>query len=134
MSITIEIPRELQEKLETVARQQGKDVNSLIIEYLKERVAPGESIDQSSREMELLEKVHLGIATEDWERYHELIGKRDEENLSEAEHQELLQLVNQVELANAERMKYLIELSILREEPLETLMEKLGVAPQPHGE
>lgn len=125
MSITIELPKEIKEKLEYIAQQQGKDIDVVIVDFLRERLAPGPSSDQNARELELLQKVHLGISTEDWERYHKLIEKRDEETLSEKEHEELLRLVNKIELANAERMKYLVELSILRREPLEEVMEQL---------
>lgn len=132
MPITIDIPKELQEKLEAIAHQEGRDVKSLIIEFLKEKVAPGESSDASARELELLQRVHLGIAVEDWERYHELVKKREGGTLTQAEHEELLRLVNRVELANAERMKFLVELAVLRQEPLEDLMMRLGIGPQPH--
>ncbi len=43
------------------------------------------------------------------------------------EYSELLQLTDQVELLDAKRVEYLVELALLRKQPLPLLMEELGL-------
>jgi hypothetical protein len=60
-------------------------------------------------------------------RYRELNAKLHDEIITEAEHQEFLRLVDEVELADARRLQRLIELAQLRGVSLDTLMEQLGL-------
>jgi hypothetical protein len=81
----------------------------------------------SAREAELLQQVNLGIAPAIWRRYDELKAKRRAVTLSEAEHVELIAIGDQVELANARRIKALIQLASLRNTTLDALMDQLGI-------
>jgi len=56
--------------------------------------------------------------------------KRRAETLTEAEHQTLIEISNQVEEANARRIKSLVQLAALRNVSLETLMADLQIMPQ----
>ena len=49
--------------------------------------------------------------------------------LTSEEHQELLQLIDQIENANVERIKYLAELARIRGTTLTALMEDLEIHP-----
>lgn len=132
MPITINLSPELEERLKEVAEKTGKDVGNYILSMLEEKLHPGPGSPRE-KEAELLQHINLGISQEEWARFFQLIEKRDAEQLRPEEYQELLDLTNAIELANARRMEYLVELSILREVPLDDLMEELGIQPVSNG-
>jgi hypothetical protein len=133
MSITINIRPELEEILKQMAIQEGKGVDSIIIELLEGQLLSDPNSGRKNIEMELLRKVNLNITVETWERYYTLIEKREAEILTEAEYQELLALTDKIEIANANRIENLILLSKLRKVSVEELMEELGIRPQVYG-
>lgn len=61
------------------------------------------------------------------QRFEELIARRQAENLTPDEHRELLQLTDQVELYNVERLEYLAALARTRGVSLTHLMNDLGI-------
>ncbi|MBK9013274.1 MAG: hypothetical protein IPM82_03925 [Saprospiraceae bacterium] len=80
----------------------------------------------------MLRKINKGFNIEFWEKYATLVKKRNEASLSQSEYQALLQLSNQIEEANASRIKYLAQLAALRKMDLDDLMKSLGIAPTGH--
>jgi hypothetical protein len=86
----------------------------------------------SEREAELLQKIYQGIPPATQQRLNELIEKRQSYTITEDELQELINLTNQVEMFDAERLKHLIELAHLRDVPLDDLIRQLGIKPVPH--
>ncbi len=81
----------------------------------------------SKAEAELLMKINQGLSPDVRRRYSELIEKRDAETLSEPEYQELLNLTDQVEMRQAERIEALGQLAQLRGEPVKKLMKSLEI-------
>ena len=132
MSITINLTPELEAMLKEVAARTGKDIDNYIVSMLEEKLLPG-SADPRKREAELLQQINLGISQEEWRRFFHLAERRDTEQLTPEEYQELLGLTNAIESANARRMEHLVELSILRKMPLDKLMEELGIQPVSNG-
>lgn len=61
------------------------------------------------------------------QRYDSLNEKLHEETISPEEHQEFLKLVEQIEMADAERLFHLIELSRIRRVSVDALMDQLGL-------
>lgn len=86
----------------------------------------------SKRETELLIKINQGWAVEKQARYDVLAEKLRKETISEKEHKELLQLSDESEGMDVERLRNLIELSQLRKVSLDTLMLQLGLTPSAH--
>lgn len=86
----------------------------------------------SEREAELLDKIYQPLPSGTQPRLNELIEKRQAYTITEEELQELIGLTNQVELFDADRLEHLIELSHLRQVPLENLIRQLGIKPVPH--
>lgn len=84
------------------------------------------------REAELLQAINRGLPPTIKHRYAELNGKLADETLTPAEHQELLDLIDQVELANVERIRQLITLAQLRGVDLDILLKQLGIQPPVH--
>ena len=85
-------------------------------------------VDKEKREKSLLLKINQSILPEEtMERYTFLQEKLEEENVSDSEYQELLNLVNQEEKIRNKRFQYLLELSQLRAISLTELMNRLGL-------
>lgn len=78
-------------------------------------------------ETELLQKINQGLPADERQRYEQLYDKSHEETITPEEHTELLQLIDRIELADAERMQHLIELAQLRGVEVDTLMGQLGL-------
>jgi len=81
----------------------------------------------SDTESVLLMKIYEGVPDAVQHRYDELIAKRKERTLTDAEYSELLQLTDQMELSDAKRLEYLTELARIRNKPLTLLMNDLGI-------
>jgi hypothetical protein len=81
----------------------------------------------SPKESELLVKISQSLPADLQRRYDELIAKRRESALSEAEYDELLRLTEQVEAFDIKRVEYLAELARSRKTTLRVLMKDLGI-------
>jgi len=86
----------------------------------------------SERETELLLKINQGLPPDTQQRVNELIDKRQSYTITQDELQELIQLTDQIEMFDAERLKHLIGLARLRGITLDELIKKLGIKPVPH--
>lgn len=80
-------------------------------------------------EAQLLKKINKGLPPGIQKRYKELNAKRRAETLTSEEHQELLQLIDQIEYANVERIKNLAKLARIRGITLTALMKDLDINP-----
>ncbi len=78
-------------------------------------------------EADLLEEINLGFPSDWWEQYEALKAKRRAETLTSTEHARLIEMSDQVENANARRMRYLVELARIRGASLQSLMQELGI-------
>jgi hypothetical protein len=91
-----------------------------------QRVAP--SLPQA--EADLLLKINAGVVpTALQERWAELDGRFQQGTLTAEERAEHLELLDQIELLNAERMGYLVQLAQLRQLSLPELMAQLQIKP-----
>jgi hypothetical protein len=78
-------------------------------------------------ESTLLREINRGIPAELSDRYEILADKRDDETLTEAEYQELLDIAEQIEAFGVKRLEALVKLSDQRQVPLLQLMADLGI-------
>lgn len=102
---------------------------SQVAVLLARRKAP--SIPQ--REAVLLQQINTPLPADTLAEYQELSQKLHGHNITPDEHERLLSLIDTVERADAERMQHLFELAQLRNLPLDTLMQQLGIqTPAPH--
>jgi hypothetical protein len=127
---TIQIEADLSsEQLLSAARQlpphEFDRLFNQLTQLRAERVAPV----LSAAESRLLRQINLPLPTEIQQRYDALLARRDAQLLTEAEHVELLQLTDQVESLEAERMGHLIELAQVRHVSLDELLVQLGLQP-----
>lgn len=81
-------------------------------------------------EAALLLKINAGVVPPDLrKRWGELDGRYQQGTLTAAEREEHLQLLDQIELLNAERLGYLVQLAQLRQLTLDDLMAQLDFKP-----
>lgn len=78
-------------------------------------------------EAELLQQMKRGLPADIWQRYDALNATLHDETIAPEEHKELLTFIDRIELADAERMQFLIALAQLRGGSGDTLMEQLGI-------
>jgi hypothetical protein len=81
-------------------------------------------------EAPLLDVVHRSLPQPTQQRWDELLAKRDDASLSASEYEELLQLTDEVEDLNVQRMTALSQLAQARGVDLRTMMRQLNL-PEP---
>ena len=127
MSITINIESDLMERLGKLAAAKGFQLDDFIVKMLEEQIPTQQLSVDEKHQLELLEKINMGLPIALWERYTLLKVKRQEETLTPSEQADLIDITDQIEQANAARMPFLIELAQLRNIPLESLFQELDL-------
>lgn len=118
MSLTIELPISVERALRKQAEKQGVALESYISELLSSIPADNLSIPSKGlSEIELLEKIQLNVTPQDLEEYYRLSDLFKSGQISGVEHEKLLALNDLIEIAHAERIRYVIELAKLRNKP-----------------
>jgi hypothetical protein len=128
MSLTLHLVPELEQEVRAIARQAGvapdRYVANLLQEHLSHR-GPASTMSEAA----LLKQVNLGISATVWQRYNELRTKLQDETIISTEQQELTQITDQIEEANARRIEALVQLAHLRNTTLDALIDELGLRP-----
>jgi len=129
MSLIIDLPAELEERLKEQAKREGKALEQYVAALIKAKVGPSIVTDNalSAKETQLFGAINKGFAPEFWDRLKILNEKRRSAALSEPELQELISMTDQLELVNLQRMKALVELAEFRSVDIDDLMEQLGL-------
>ena len=124
MTIMLDLPTELEDHLQSVARVQGKDFNTFLIEGLRQQLRT--DILPLSETM-LLEAINAPIAPDAKHRRDELLRIRTVQELNDKEENELSQLIDEVELANAHKWRSISMLADLRGKSLRELASELQI-------
>jgi hypothetical protein len=127
---TLQVKTELpfEELLKAVEQLSLPDLEKLMAQVIAlqaQRKAPY----LTKIETELLLKINQGLPPDVQTRFDTLVAKRQAETLTSEEHQELLNLTDQLEKADTQRVKYMAELAQLRGISLSTLLKDLGLRP-----
>ena len=125
-SVQIKSKIELDAILEGIAQLDTADLEQFqqqVNRLLAQRKAPS----LSKAEAALLLKINEGLPQPIQARYAALSEKIQEETISSAEHEEWLQLNEQVEAKDAERLELLIELAELRNISVDELITQLEI-------
>lgn len=80
-------------------------------------------------ETKLLKKINEGLPSELWERFTMLDEKQRGKGVTVKEKEELYQLIDTMEMKDAERLEHLIQLADVWEMPVAEVMDKLGIKP-----
>ena len=137
MTITIEINPEIESQLQYAAARAGVAPETYIVGLLQQNLRRATVRRKTDRnlprqEAELLQKINRSLSQIQWERYDQLVGKRQAETLTPEELDELMALSDQIETANVRRIKYLAELARLRNTTVSALIAELGIKPRSH--
>ena len=128
MSITLTLPAPLESQVQQVAQREGIATDAYIVKLLQWHLSTTQSALPAS-EATLLQQINLGLSPATWQRYHELVGKLEDETLQPDEQQALITITNQLEQANVRRLAALIKLAQLRDITLDQLIDQLGLRP-----
>ena len=124
MTVHLEVTTE--NLLNAVAQMSEGEFNRFVekARQLRTRRKKPESSDE---ETDLIYKINSIYSTEKRRRYQELYAKFAEETITPGEHKELLKLNDEFEMLNAERLRYLGELALMRGQSLRDVMKNLGI-------
>ena len=125
-TIKPEIKTGMEEILSKVSNWEAPDVEKLL-NQMGSLLARKKAPHLSEKETALLLKINEPFPPSVRARYAELHAKLQAENISTAEHDELLKLVDIMEAGNVEWLQALIELARLRGLSLRDLMKQLGI-------
>lgn len=128
IQVKSEIKIDIEQLMDGVARLDTPALENLLSQVslvLAQRKAPR----LSQQESLLLQQINAGVPDAIQKRYIELQTKLHHEMISADEHQELLALIDEIELADANRLQALLELAQLRQVSLHELMHQLGIHP-----
>lgn len=131
-SIEIRSQVSLTELLQGVSQLDTRELDDFVSQVLTlraRRIAPS----LAAEEARLLETVNRRLPTAAQQRFEELSVKRSEETLTAEEHRELLDLIDRIENADAERVRALTSLAQVRGVSVRELMNQLGILPTAHG-
>jgi hypothetical protein len=76
----------------------------------------------SKSQIELLQKINEQLPLSVQRQFATLNAKRQDETLTPAEHQELLRLIDQIEQADVDRLRHLLELAQIQEVSIDELL------------
>jgi hypothetical protein len=127
MSITLNFTPELETQVYNAAVAANISPDLYIAQLIQQHFHQPHVPRLNQLESKLLQQINLGLPQTVWQQYHQLVAKRRAETLSLAEQQTLIQITNQIEIANAQRIEALVKLATLRHTSLDNLMANLGI-------
>ena len=131
MTMTIDMPPELETQLRNEAAKEGMAPDRFVLDTLKEKLHQNQTAQSiphlSNAESELMQRINEGLPAETWEQYHDLVAKRRAETLTSEQHRTLISLSNQIEEDYAQRLGFVLELARLHGTSLEAQMKALGI-------
>jgi iron-sulfur cluster repair protein YtfE (RIC family) len=129
MSLTIQLPSSLEQRIRDNAVRQGIPLENLVAQILASGINKLDLAEEEKiREAELLQRIRLTVVPEaELGEYYRLSVLRQAEQLQEQEYERLISLTHRVEAIHAERLKYVAELAQLRGISLRQTMSDLGL-------
>ncbi len=125
MTLEIEMTPELEQQLQQAAEKAGVTPDAYIVRLLQQNLKPTQKLPDN--EVELLQRIDRSLSHIEWQRYSDLLSKRDAQTLTPTEHNELIAISEQIELANAHRIEALGQLSRIRNTSINDLIAELGL-------
>ncbi|MBS1249027.1 MAG: hypothetical protein MAG431_00600 [Chloroflexi bacterium] len=127
-TIRVETQLSTDELLQAVQQLNKNELEKFVFQVVTLR-AKQQAPSLPKAEADLLHKINQGLPKELQESYSRLLEKRRAEDLTPGEHEELLELSDQVEKLEVQRVKYLTEMARLRQMNMSDLMASLGIQP-----
>ncbi len=126
IEVKSQVKMSLEEILLGVSKLETSDLE-LFLSDVSQILAIKKTSNYSERETQLLELISQHLPEEEIRHYQFLSNKLQDEIISDAEHQELLVLVEKIELADAKRLGHLLELARLKKVSLAELRQELNL-------
>jgi len=126
MTITLEVPSELEGPLQRAARVQGVDIETYLLNSARHQLRPDVL---SEAESILFLRLQSLFPPEQSQEYRSLCHQSDSDVISQADRERLLSLIEQRDIKNAERLEIVAELAKLRAVPVHEMMAQLGIRP-----
>ena len=111
MNITLDVSPELEGQLQQAARVQGTDVTTYLLDSARLRLRP-DVLPEA--EASLLQTINAPLAPEARKERDALLAEQAQRELTAEEQAALTDLIDAVEMANAERWQALADLARLR--------------------
>lgn len=133
MSITLELPADMDSKLRARASRRGMTPEDYLRTIALDRLRPRRSSYQSlsAEEQETIAKLNGELTRDFWHRYKELERKIISGDFSEAERDEALELARQSEAWNVRRISAINEMAERRGMKWDALMRQLKMSHHP---
>ena len=128
MSLTIELIQDLEKQVRTAAKREGVAPSAYVSNVLRRHLQE-QSVAVAESESALLQQINIGLSGEEWQRYNTLRARLTEAALLPAEQQELIELSDRIEIANARRIAALLRLAELRNTTVDALLDQLALRP-----
>ena len=130
--ITSQINLNLDQLIAGVAQLETPELEQFLGQ-VSHLLAQRKSANLPPQESNLLQQINQKLPPDIQQRCNQLREQKRTESLNTDEYQELLQLVDRVETADAERLEKLLQLAHLRNIPLPELMKQLEIeTPSPN--
>jgi hypothetical protein len=131
MAFMIDLPAPLEVRLRQAATENNLSLDQYLATLIEQAIQyrTARRVSKPLTEKELLKKINLPITEIEWATYRNLISLRRAEQLTEAQHTQLIELGDKIEMANAKRLQYLWSLAQLRKVSLRQLIQDLGIQP-----
>jgi len=124
MTLTIELPAELEAELQKAAHRQGKDIMQVLQDSIRQNLRH-DILPQT--ESELLLTINSPLAPEARQRRDSLIALQQERSLTDAEREALIASVDALVMANAQRWQAIAELAERRGQSLAQIADQLEI-------
>ena len=111
MNITLDVSPELEGQLQQAARAQGIDVNTYLLDSARLRLRP-DVLPEA--EASMLQAINAPLAPEARKERDALLAEQAQRELTAEEQTALADLIDAVEMANAQRWQALADLARLR--------------------
>jgi hypothetical protein len=125
-TVKVEVQLSSEELLKAVEQLNLSELEQFVSQVIVLQ-AQRKAIALPEAEAKLLLNINQSIPPNIQEEYEKLAAKRDDEILTDDEHEKLLKLTEEIETIQAQRIENLAELARLRGISLTTLMENLGI-------
>ena len=126
--IPVEVQLSSEQLLRAIEQMPEPDLEEFVMQVLLLRAQRGMP-NLSPQESAWLSQINQAIPPGLQARFNELVAKRRALTLTEEEHGELLQLTDQIEQRDAERIQALGKLAQFRGRSLPEIMKDLGIQP-----
>ncbi len=114
--------------LQTVEQLPSQELDEFVMQVLQVR-AHRQTPNLTEAESELFSIINQGPSNEFREELNHLVLKRQSLEISEPELAQLIEMTEQMELWNVERIQALVKLGELRNRSLSEIMQDLGLNP-----